>query len=246
MANYHNVNVVPYGYGLGELIYRMGWEPWLRNWLPVWAVFPASAFLLGPFLIILMLPLLLLIMTVASYFLPPNRPNLFNALLWPYWTVGLALLVSELHRKDIIHLIYGSPVLLILLLVVWTTCWRHQEVVRKLGIGLVSLSLMVYGLVHVIEPLAAHQKVVTRRGTLHAFKNDVALNFLQEQTKPGEEVFIYPYYPMYYFLADVKNPTRYSILIYSYNLKTQFEEVIRNLKEKKSTICFVGYSHWRK
>jgi 4-amino-4-deoxy-L-arabinose transferase-like glycosyltransferase len=233
LTNYQNVNVVSYGYGLCELIYRMGWEPRLGVLLPTWAVFPFGAFLLGPFLIILILPLLLLILTTASYFLSSNRPRLFNALLLPYWSVGLGLWLSELHRKDIIHLIYGSPVLLILLLVAWNNCCSHREVVRKLALGLVSLSLLVYGAAHVLEPLAAQQKIVTRRGTLYAFQADDVLNFLQEQIKPKEEVFIYPYYPMYYFLADVKNPTRYSILIYNYNSRNQFKEVIRNIKEKK-------------
>jgi len=233
LTNYHNVNVVPYGYGLGELIYQMSWEPWLKLWLPAWAAFPAGVFLLGPFLIVLTLPLLILIFTVASYFMPTNRPSLFNALLLPYWGVGLGLWLSELHRKDIVHLVYGSPVVLILLLVVWNNCWGHREVLRKLGLWLVSLSLLVYGVVHILEPLSAHRKIVTRRGTLYAFKADDALNFLQEETKPKEEVFIYPYYPMYYFLADIKNPSRYSILMYLINTTKQFDEAISSIKEKK-------------
>jgi hypothetical protein len=47
-----------------------------------------------------------------------------------------------------------------------------------------------------------------------------------------EWVFVYPYYPMYYYLADVRNPTRFSILMYHYNTAAQFDEVIRDLESK--------------
>jgi hypothetical protein len=102
-----------------------------------------------------------------------------------------------------------------------------------LGLGLVSLSLLVYGLVHVLKPLGAQYKMATRRGTLYACQPDDALNFLQEHIKPKGEVFIYPYYPMYYFLANVKNPTRHSILMYHINTKDQFREIIDILDNKK-------------
>ena len=38
---------------------------------------------------------------------------------------------------------------------------------------------------------------------------------------------------MYYFLADVKNPTRYSILLYHINTEAQFDEAIRALEQKQ-------------
>ncbi len=231
LSNYHNVNVVPYGYGLMK--FWLGWKSLLQVLVAPWAVPFLGALLLGPVLIILVLPVVLLILAAASYLKTSYRPQLFNAHLWPYWIVGLALWVSELHRKDVMHLIYGSPVLLILLLVGWSTCWRHREIVLKLGLGLVALTLLMFGTAQSFGILAAQHKLVTRRGTLYAFQPDDALNFLQEQVKPKEEVFIYPYYPMYYFLADIKNPTRHSILMYYINTKKQFEEIISNLEEKK-------------
>ena len=46
---------------------------------------------------------------------------------------------------------------------------------------------------------------------------------------PRSTVFIYPYYPMYYFLADLVNPTRYSIVQYGYNTPEQIREVADDL-----------------
>jgi hypothetical protein len=44
---------------------------------------------------------------------------------------------------------------------------------------------------------------------------------------------------MYYFLANVRNPTRHSILMYHINTETQFSEVISDLERKK-----VNYVLW--
>jgi hypothetical protein len=70
----------------------------------------------------------------------------------------------------------------------------------------------------------------TRSGEIHRFERDEALEFLQQNVAAGESVFVYPYYPMYYFLASVRNPTRYSILMYHINTPQQFDEVIRDLE----------------
>lgn len=232
MTNYHQVNIVPYGYGLMELLYQLDWKPLLQALLPPWGVAPFGMALMGPFFIILTLPVLLVVLTAASFLLSSSRP-VFGERLWPYWIVGLALWLSEIHRMDIMHLVYGSPVLLILLPVVWTACCRCHKVLQKLGLGLITFAVIFYGAVHSLKPLSAGHKVETRRGTLWAFKSDGALAFLQEKTQPGEEVFVYPYYPMYYFYANVKNPTRYSILMYNINTRSQFDEVINVLEQKK-------------
>jgi hypothetical protein len=63
--------------------------------------------------------------------------------------------------------------------------------------------------------------------------DDAALRFLSTAIKEREFVFIYPYCPIYYYLANLSNPTRYSVLLYGYNTPAQFDEVIRNLEEKR-------------
>jgi hypothetical protein len=75
--------------------------------------------------------------------------------------------------------------------------------------------------------------VHSRRGTLYAARPDAALEFLLTHTTPGEDVFVYPYPPMYYFLADVHNPTRFSNLMYHLNTKAQFREAVQDLDTAK-------------
>jgi hypothetical protein len=73
----------------------------------------------------------------------------------------------------------------------------------------------------------------TRRGAIQLFTDDDALDFLHQNIPAGEQVFVYPYYPMYYFLANVRNPTRYSILMYHINTPEQFDEVIQALESEQ-------------
>ena len=81
--------------------------------------------------------------------------------------------------------------------------------------------------------LTASTKLVTRRGTIYTFGADPALELLNKNTRPGEELFAYPYCPMYYFFSAAKNPTRYSILMYQINTRAQFQEVVRSLEQGK-------------
>jgi len=80
--------------------------------------------------------------------------------------------------------------------------------------------------------LTAHT-VNTRVGSAAVFQDDPVLTFLDEHVAPGEEIFAYPYCPMYYFLSSTTNPTRYSLLIYNYNTSAQFHEVIQVLEQHK-------------
>jgi hypothetical protein len=141
--------------------------------------------------------------------------------------------ISELHRKDIMHLVYGSPLLLILLFSTWNYCFDDKRVIKVIGLGLLTFCIILHGTFYTLAAVNAGQQIATRRGVLYGFKPDPALKFLMDHTKPGDYVFVYPYYPMYYFLADVKNPTRYSILLYNINTEEQFNEVINDLKQKQ-------------
>ena len=55
------------------------------------------------------------------------------------------------------------------------------------------------------------------------FEDNRELTFLNDHTAPGEEIFAYPYCPMYYFLSATTNPTRYSL----HSLQLQHQVPIR-------------------
>jgi hypothetical protein len=74
----------------------------------------------------------------------------------------------------------------------------------------------------------------SRRGIVAGFEQDQALRFLiGDQVRAGDFVFVYPYFSTYYFLADVRNPTRFGELLYWPGSKPYFDEAIRALEARQ-------------
>ena len=223
-SNYQVVNSMPYGYGLREWY----WEAWiglLNPLLPAPLAYGAADFFLLPFLVITALPVLLAIFAATL------RDKAFNRATLPYWLAGAALCAAEIHRPDVPHLIYGSPLFLILFVYL---CMKRENRLWRYGVHALTLSIVLFAAFNALIPQAARTSVVTRRGTVRTFAGDAALDFLDRQTRPGDAVFIYPYYPMYYFLSGTTNPTRFSILVYQYNTDSQFREAISDLEQSKA------------
>jgi hypothetical protein len=223
LANYSNVNVVPYGFGLRE----WHWNPWTESLSaalsPLVGV-SAASILVIPFLVLLALPVLLAVFALRYRSLAFTRDTL------PYWITGCTLLVSEIHRKDISHLAYGSPILVILCFHLYRQVRHRFNVLALQSVAVCALTLAVFNGLLV---LTASTKTVTARGTAHTFGDDAVLDILRSHVKPGEELFAYPYCPMYYFLSATRNPTRYSILMYQMNTRAQFQEVVQSLEQRK-------------
>jgi hypothetical protein len=153
-----------------------------------------------------------------------------NTATLPYWLAGGALWISEMHRTDMQHLLFGSPLLLLLCFRLWE---RWAGAAPRLAFRFVAVGTLVFALLNVAVAGLARQLVETRRGTIYTLKGDGALTFLQNHAAVGEEVFVYPYYPMYYFLTATRNAVRFSILVYHYNSKEQLEEVVRDVERKQ-------------
>lgn len=223
-THYHKVNVMPYGYGLRAWF----WLAWTNLLVPLFhpagvAYALAGAFLF-PFLVVAALPALLAALALSGRQVACNRTTL------PFWIVGAALWVSEIHRPDITHLIYGSPLLLILCICVWQ---QQTGALWRFGVRALAFCVLLFAAYSALVTQAARTKMVTRRGPVYGFADDAALEFLDHHTRPGEAVFVYPYYPMYYFLSGTTNPTKYSILMYHINTDAQFREAISALERKK-------------
>src|SRR5580704_10871343 len=97
--HYSAVNVVPYAQGIIHyywdhfVIAKSGFR---------WTIVTASV-LIAPFLLVAALPAVL--PAIAARFIRNNvRPEIVF-----YWLCGIALWLSEFHRKDIFHLVFGSP-----------------------------------------------------------------------------------------------------------------------------------------
>jgi 4-amino-4-deoxy-L-arabinose transferase-like glycosyltransferase len=179
-----------------------------------------ASILITPFLIIAGLPLLLFIASLRYKWKSAPEP----ALLFLF--CGIAIWLSEFHRRDIYHLVFGSPLLLILLCSVLLESRMKASRIALAVLATTSSCLVVFNLLLV---LTAHS-VPTRVGTIALYKDNPSLEFLEAHTVPGEEIFAYPYCPIYYFLSATSNPTRYLTLTYNYNTEGEFKDAIRTLE----------------
>jgi hypothetical protein len=214
LTAYRAVNALPYAYG------------WLGAALsPVVQVFgkgyAAAGLLFGglacvPVLVLVTLPLLAAVVVAAKREWPLRVLIVAGAAIW----------ISELHRPDIFHLAYGSPVLAVALFGVIRNAGKLLRTVLAAG-------LLVFGGMTLAAHVSGVHGVETRRGAVETSVDADVLKFLCTDVRAGEEVFVYPYNPIYYYLADVRNPTRYSILLYGYNTDAQFAEVAGDLERKR-------------
>jgi hypothetical protein len=189
-----------------------------------WTLGMASV-LFVPFLVIAALPVLVVCLGIrrAVKNIPPE--------IILYWLAGSALWVSEIHRQDIAHLVFGSPLLVIL-------CIYYLQDIESKSSTLVLQALSVASVclagATLIVALVA-QPMQTRAGLVHTAEYDPVLTAIDDHVPPGGEIFIYPYAPMYYFLSDTTNPTRYSTFYFNLKVHSEFafDEVSRNLDQHR-------------
>jgi hypothetical protein len=92
---------------------------------------------------------------------------------------------------------------------------------------MVAIPLILVATNRALYAAAANEHVLTRRGAIVLPQDDPALKFLlSDEVARGDYVFVYPYYSTYYFLADVRNPTRFGAMMYGPESKPLFEEAI--------------------
>ena len=217
--HYSAVNVVPYAQGMVRdywnhfVIAKSGFR---------WTIVTAAV-LITPFLFVAALPALLPALA-ARYRRNTGRPEIVL-----YWLCGWALWLSEIHRKDICHLVFGSPLLMIL-------CIHYLEQYRAkiadLALQVLAISAACLAGFNLFLVLSA-RPTATRVGSVAVFKNIPVLALLDDKVAPGNEIFAYPYCPMYYFLSATTNPTRYGALVYNFDTPSQFAEVIRVLDQRR-------------
>jgi hypothetical protein len=226
---YVDANRLPYAYHL--MMQALGGLPWWNTYPP--AVAGSGALLLmTPFLLISALPFLIVVVASVCLLTRPVAMT-FQLPIIAYGLIGFALWFSEFHRRDMMHLIYGCPLLLVALWLLWDAVdW--PRIVRILAPSTLCISLLLVAVNHGLRAASADEHIMTRRGTIVMPTDDAALRFLlSSEVSRGDYVFVYPYYPTYYFLADVKNPTRFGVLMYGPAAKPYFDEAIAALEAKQ-------------
>jgi hypothetical protein len=231
MLHYGTVNSVGYAHG----ILSNYWDHWVVAKTSFKWIYLPAAILLTPLLFVAALPAIL-VGAGAKHSWELNKPEILL-----YVLAGGALWVSELHRKDMGHLVFGS-LLFIILAVHFME--EHRGRIGVAFIQIVSICAVCLTGFNLLCVLLTARTVQTRVGAIQMFNDEPALDYLNSHTVPGEEIFAYPYCPKFYFLASTTNPTPFSLLTYNYNTTDEFEEVVRILEQHKVkyVVWDVGFS----
>jgi len=226
-SHYESVNIVPYAHGIGQI-----WMTWSNAGSTLgWAAYIGSS-LLGSVLIVpaLFIAALPVILSCFAYRLrsTPVHPEILLL-----WLCGAALFLSEMHRKDIVHLAYGTPLLVILCIYLLAEANSKLTKFTLQSVAITSVTLALVNLTFAFL-VTINSTRVGKIGMYDRdhFGHDEILTMLDDHVTPGDDLFIYPYCPSYYFLSNTINPTPYSVL-YNGNELVQFQQVISILDQRK-------------
>ena len=223
LTHYGAANSVPYAMGILNFYWPL-WSRPLASTLPLPVAYSLAVLLMVPFVFVAALPLLL---TGCALKL---RGSAFDRFTLPYWLCGTAVWLSELQRKDIWHLVYGSPLLILLCFYLlhhlpyrWTG--RGLQLITICGCVLAACNLLVVS--------TARTPIATRRGTVYGYRPDPVLEYLNAHIRPGEGILAYPFRPAYYFLLDANNVTKYTFYMRGMHGNDVFQSAVDALESGK-------------
>src|SRR5262249_14695905 len=123
-----------------------------------------------------------------------------------------------------------SPILIILCFYLFGLL-REKWGVRTLRLVVVCVRFLA--IFNLLVASTAQTRITTRRGVMYSYRADPVLKYLNAHIQPGEEIFAYPYRPMYYFLLGARNATRYSFIMRGFHTEAQLREAVGALETKK-------------
>jgi 4-amino-4-deoxy-L-arabinose transferase-like glycosyltransferase len=234
------VNSVPYGY--------LNWGSVILN-----RPLPGAMlilFLSSPYFLISALPIfgvgILVYSTVRGW-----RMRHRQAERWAYYVLVSActsgLLLSVLaSRKDASHFVFIAPIVSLIL------CWfldgsdirlRTVDHVRPLVVAAIVLAFTLLGFSQLVIANGFVSRE-TRRGIIKVPMSETALDYLRMHTRPGEEIFVYPYYPTYYYLTATSNPTPYDYMHPGLHTPEQFEEAMNRIAARRPQVVLFDPSFY--
>jgi len=159
------------------------------------------------------------------------------------------LLLSVLMvRTDILHFIYLVPMWYVVLGWVLGAPIESQLLVRirPALILYVAIAFGMLGLAVLLATTGAHDKIQARRGQITTGEIDSVVTYLQKQTKPGDELLVYPYLPLYNYLTSTRSPSRYDFFQPGMNTRKQAEELIHSIDSRHANAVLIEPSFGEK
>jgi hypothetical protein len=161
-----------------------------------------------------------------------------HPLLRWYLLAGLALFATEFPRMDTLHLAWSSPLLLVLGAIALSRIALPLAVVSVLAAMALLAPTWTDRLAYVRQPLAPVSDVLAPVQTSRDLNGVVAE--VQQRTRPGEPIFVYPTSPLVYVLANRPNPTRFDHLNPGAATPEQIEQTIADLQRSQTRLIVMS------
>jgi 4-amino-4-deoxy-L-arabinose transferase-like glycosyltransferase len=182
----------------------------------------------------------------ARLFTARRHPQMDTPIVFLLLLQAAGAFLSESHSPDTAHLIWGSPLLLILFAYQWerlrARASRLKRPLRIAGMGVIALTLFAAGR-KAIMVLKVDGAVESRRGVLYvrpdrAAQTQARIDAIERRVPTGGETFFYPYMAEIYFLTATRNPTRYDVLLPDFHRPEQIEEALASLQRARPAYVF--------
>ena len=150
------------------------------------------------------------------------------------------LLLSVLAtRANIIHFVYLAPIFYV------TLAWildgaglssRFLCAARPVIALLISVTFSATTMSLWIENRNARWMLATRRGAVRTVARDDLIPYVQAHVAPGERIFVYPYFPLAYYLTATFNATSFEYLQPGMHTREQSERALKQLEAAKPRV----------
>ncbi len=210
--HYSAVNVMPYGSIIG------GWGALFTG--------QGAELVIGSLLLVgLALPAILPVVVVP----------------WALWRkqyvylalVTVALVASAFPRADVMHLAFFTALPLALgVVLLFDPLPDGRGSVRGRVTGFVGAALGVVALLYMAGYAVSRFQVQSVASPLGVLRTSTPLSELFARVRPGAGLYVHPYLPLFYYLTQARNPTRYSYLAPGMMGRAEERETLASLERR--------------
>ena len=210
-ANYSSPNFLMYGTLIG------GYGPLFQG------LSTSSSIAMGFYVSFIALPVLVPVAVVGGAVL--RRFQSWHEVL--LLIAGIALLLSVAPRWDLVHLRRATPIFFALGAILASKVLRESV---RTPLLLASMTASVLMMLFTLQRFGPTTEVLTAVGRIGFTERQQDLTRGFQYVRPGDRLFVYPYFPMAYFLWKAENPTRYSFFQAGMMTQTDERKILRSLE----------------
>ena len=164
-------------------------------------------------------------------------------------TIGGLLLSVIAVRPNVIHFVYLAPLLYLVLAWIIEGSDISKGIVRAIGPALAAIVFIAFtavGMAFLVSNRDARWVVDTRRGAVRTPDPDDVLPYVQAHVPANADIWVYPYFPLGYYLTATFSATRYEYLQPGMHTREQDEEAIREIEANRTEVVLFEPSFYEK